>query len=310
MKKIFFFFLSIFVFLLSFFCQEENKHFERKFIEAKEEIRISEEGDLNSPLISPSQKYLAFSKDNFKGIFLLNLENGKVKQITDLDGSGFGFEWQGYEDLLAFRGSLGNLRRKHVICVAHPDGQVEVSSPLLNSVSLPVWISKNLAFAVWGEKEKIKIVGGEKETIDSLKIVLTSPEGRIIKFRGKELEKMKGNKKVFFLPRYSKDGTKFLVHSLDGGIYLGSVDEEGLIKIAEGSNARFAKEDSAVIFDMTKDDGHRILESDIYLYDIKSKTTYQLTDTKEIIERMPSMAKDGCTLFWCENGKIMRGWVK
>ncbi|MCX7830970.1 MAG: hypothetical protein N2445_07935, partial [Acidobacteria bacterium] len=60
----------------------------------------------------------------------------------------------------------------------------------------------------------------------------------------------------------------------------------------------------------SKDDGHNITESDIFLYDLKSETLFQLTDTKEAIERMPSMAEDGHTLFWVENGKIMRGYVK
>lgn len=310
MKRLFFFLLLVFGVCFWVFAQEENKLFEKKIVEGKEEVKIIEEGDLTSPLVSPSQKYLAFSKENYKGIYLLDLESGKVTKITDLDGSGFGFEWQNYEDVLSFRGSLGNAKRKHIICVAHPDGQIEVSSPMLSSVSLPVWINRNLVFAVWGEKEKVKIVGKEKESLSSNAFVFTSPEGRITKFKDEKVEKSEKSDKVFFLPRYSKDGTKFLVHCLDGGIYLGSLSEGNLEKIADGSNARFAREDSAVIFEKTKDDGHKITQSDIYLYDIKTKTTYQLTDTKEIIERMPSMADDGHTVYWCENGKIMRGWVK
>lgn len=306
-------FILLLIFVLGSFIlaysQEKLNYVEKNLVSAKEEVKVSEEGELIAPLVSPSGKFLAFSKDNYKGIYILSLSDGKVIQITDLDGAGFGFEWQGYEDIIAFRGSVGNLRRKHLICVAHTDGSIEVSSPLLETVSLPIFINRDLVFAVWGKKESLKIVGPTRNETCSYKVFMASPEGEIVCFNGEKTEKRKENK-VFFLPRYSKDGKKFLVHSLDGGIYLGSVEDGSLKKIAEGSNGRFAKEDSAIIFEKTKDDGHRIIESDIFLYDLKNETLFQLTDTKAIIERMPAMAEDGHTLYWSEDGKIMRGWVK
>lgn len=310
MKKLLIFLISCFGIYCLIFSQSDPLFLKKNLIEGKEELKIVSEKDLVSPLPSPSQKYLAFSRNNFKGVLLLDLQNGKVKEITDLDGSGFGFEWQNYEDLLGFRGSLGDFKKKHIICVAHPDGQIEVASPLLDNVSLPLWVNKNLVFALWGEKNKIKIVGEDKELFNISKVFLTSPEGSITKFDGKISENIKSNSKVFFLPRVSKDGSKYLFHSLDGGIYLLFSSDENFIKIGEGSNARFVRDDSAIIFEKTKDDGHKIIESDIYLYEITSKTIYQLTDTKEIVERMPSMGEDGHTVFWCENGKIMKGWVK
>ncbi|MCX7830650.1 MAG: hypothetical protein N2445_06285, partial [Acidobacteria bacterium] len=245
---VFFFFLSFFI---NVFSQGRNEKIEKNLVTSKEEVRIGEEGELLSPLISPSGKYLAFTKDNYKGIFILDIEQGKTIVITDIDGSGFGCEWQGYEDLLAFRGSIGNLRKKHFIAVAHPDGTIEVSSPLLQSVSLPVWINKDIAFAIWGEKEVLKVSGPAKNESCKSKVILPAPEGNLVRFDNDKIERER-SEKIFFLPRYSKDGRKFLVHSLDGGIYLGFTEEGKLTKIGEGSNARFARDGNAVVFEKSK----------------------------------------------------------
>ncbi len=310
MKRLIF----IVILFLTFSCfvssQEKKTIYEKNLISSKESVQTPIEGKFLSPLASPSGKILAFSKDNFKGIYLLNLETGKIIELTDLEGSGFGYEWQEFEDVLAFRGSIGNLKRKHFICVGHPDGVVEVASPLLQTVSLPVWIDENVAFVVWGKNAILKIVGPTKNESCLKKILFTSPEGKIVNFKEKEREESKVDGKVFFLPRYSRDGKNFILHCLDGGIYYGSIYDGSLKKVAEGGEARFGRDDSVIIFEKTKDDGHIITESDLFLYDIKSEKTFQLTDTKEIIERMPSMANDGHTIFWVEDGKIMRGVVK
>ena len=269
------------------------------------------EGAQISPAPSPSGKYLAFTGDNFKGIRLFSLDDGKVRELTNLEGAGFGFEWAPSDDLVAFRGSLGKINKKLLIAVGHPDGTVEVSSALSESLSLPAWKDGLVLFADWKNGSTLKSAGPENG--DGFKgIKLPRPSGALVAF-DKEMKASRnesGDGRVFFMPRYSQDGKTLLIHCLDGHIYLGKEGSDELRDIGEGSSARFARDGSCIIYEKTLDDGHRIVASDIYLYSISTRMTYRLTDTPDKIEMRPSMAEDGHTVFFDLDGRIMRGWLK
>jgi len=278
-----------------------------------QEAPSGRDGVAVSPLPSPSGKYLAVTGENFKGISIVDLDTGKSVAVSDHAGAGFGCEWSPDADILAFRASLGNLKRKHLIGVAHPDGIVETASPLIDSLSLPVWKGKILLFAKWGEDPKLLSAGPESERGDFEGIVLCLPSGQAVSFDNKKNlsnSAEKSSDKVFFLPRYSQDGKAFILHCLDGHIYLGSIGSPGLKDIGEGSSARFARNGSAVIFERTLDDGHAVVSSDLFIYENASGLTYQITNTPDKIERHPAMAEDGHTVFFDLDGRIMRGWLK
>lgn len=269
------------------------------------------EGAQISPAPSPSGKFLAFTGDNFKGIALFSLEDGKVAELTNIEGAGFGFEWSPGVDLLAFRGSLGKDRKKLFIGVGHPDGTIEVSSALSENLSLPAWKDGLLCFADWKSGSPLKFAGpGDGKEFTGIKI--PHPSGKVFPFdREMKLTKNESlDERIFFMPRYSENGKAFLLHCLDGHIYLGMESFNGLKEIGEGSSARFARNGSCIIYERTADDGHRIVASDIYLYSIESGMTYRLTDTPDKIEMRPSMAEDGHTVFFDLDGRIMKGWLK
>ncbi len=272
---------------------------------------ITFEGAQISPAPSPSGKFLAFTGDNFKGIALFSLDDGKVTQLTNIEGAGFGFEWAPGEDLLAFRGSLGKINKKLFIGVGHPDGTVEVSSALSENLSLPAWKDGLLFFADWKSGSPLKFSGpGDGMGFTGIKI--PHPSGKVFSFdREMKISKNESlDERVFFMFRYSQDGKAYLLHCLDGHIYLGREGSDELKDIGEGSSARFARNGSCIIYERTADDGHRIVASDIYLFSIASGMTFRLTDTPDKMEMRPSMAEDGHTVFFDLDGRIMRGWLK
>lgn len=280
-------------------------------IQNAEEVPIPLITPLMSPAPSPDGRYLAFTRENFKGLFLFDLETGELREISNLNGSGFGFVWS-RNGLLAFRGSTGKLKRKHIIGVAHDDGVVEVASTLLDDVSLPLWSGEDLGYVVWDKEPRMKTAGPYGRALFD-EMVFCHPSGRPV-FFDNDLKIVHSGEirdgKVYFLPRMSRDGSRYLLHSLDGHLYLGKIGGRTLTDIGEGSGARFARNDEWVIFERTRDDGHTITSSDLYLYEIGTKATYRLTDTKEIVERTPAMAEDGFTVYWEQDGVLMKGTVR
>ncbi|MBN2384650.1 PD40 domain-containing protein [bacterium] len=276
-----------------------------------EEVRIPDEAMLAAPLPSPDGRYLAYTREGYKGLYLFDLETGEHRELTNLRGAGFGFEWSN-DGLIAFRATLGKEAARQIMCIGHTDGVIEVATPLLDSLSLPIWVEDNVYFALWDQRPRIKTAGPNPQGLFD-EIIFCEPAGRIRMFDSlfHELERETGSEsKVFFLPRRSNHEDLYLVHCLDGHIYLWKVGSNRLVDIGSGSNARFARNDKAIVFERTQDDGHRIIASDLFLYEIATQTTIRLTDTKDTIERTPAMAGDGQTIFFEVDGTIMRGVVR
>ena len=70
--------------------------------------------------------------------------------------------------------------------------------------------------------------------------------------------------------------------------------------IGEGFNASWLPNSSAIIYQITKDDGQKITQSDIYLFDLSLNKTFQLTNTIDVLEEYPSVSNDGKKLLYTD----------
>mgnify|MGYP006322961649 FL=1 len=71
-------------FLLSFsFYGQKIQDFER----------INIEGFYTNPLFSPTGEFVLLTGEHLKGVYLLDLKDNSVKQISDTPGSGYAYSW-------------------------------------------------------------------------------------------------------------------------------------------------------------------------------------------------------------------------
>ena len=282
-------------------------------IAGPEPVRVAMEGVWTVPLPSPDGRFLAFSDPSFKGLYFLDVVTGAVTQISDQLGAGFRPAWSPDSHSLAFRVSLGEVRPRKLIVVAHPDGVKESASPLLDSVSLPFWRGLQVCyFRTDREVPELERIGPYSEcAAEAQALPVAEPGGRLllISADAKASEVTAPPGKIFFLPVLSKNGKRFVVECLDGHLYLGSTRGSPLKDIGPGSWPSFVRGDAALLFERTEDDGHVVTGSDLFLMDLATFEARPLTDTKGRIERHPAMASDGHTLFFDADGKLFEGWV-
>lgn len=275
-----------------------------------EQIHIPGAGCYQAPLPSSDGKYLALSTEKWDSLWLYNILSKSMIQLSDQQGSGFRARWSPSGSLLAYRAGTGGMRPKYRIIVAHTDGVKETASILTRDLSLPVWNGRNLYYVIsTGGTSRLKAVGPDILKSRAHAIPYCSPDGALWLSRpGKALQRIATpSKEVFSLPVLSSDGNSFVVECLDGHLYLGRTDGGELLDIGPGSYASFVRDDSALLFERTGDDGHEITSSDIYLLELDSMKLEAVTDTPDIIERRPSMASDGRTVYYDSEGKIFRG---
>ena len=53
--------------------------------------RVDVDGFYTNPIVSPNGKFTLVTGHHFKGVYLLNLKTNEIIQISDKDGSGYGY---------------------------------------------------------------------------------------------------------------------------------------------------------------------------------------------------------------------------
>ena len=275
-----------------------------------QELPVPGERAFQSPLPSPDGRYLALTTEKSRGLWLFDLKKRSIKRISNQAGAGFRARWAPKKAIIAYRVSPGGPRPKHEIIVAHPDGVKGVASTLERNLSLPLWRGRRVVFFTWGKDgPRMRSAGADEAENRQIAVPFCDPRGNIwMGGSGKSATRFAADPgKVFFLPVLSADGEKFVVECLDGHIYLGRTSGGDLLDLGPGSYPSFVKNDSAILFERTRDDGNVITSSALYLLTLDSMKPQRFSDIPGVIERRPSMAEDGRTVYCDADGKIFMG---
>lgn len=108
----------------------------------------------------------------------------------------------------------------------------------------------------------------------------------------------------FFAPVTSPDRRWVAFQGLASGIYLYRIDSGELIHVGAGTAPAFSPGSDRLVFERTEDDGHAIVGSDLYLYDLERRRLARLTQTDAVIERRPSLGPDGTVAFDDDRGGL------
>lgn len=110
-----------------------------------------------------------------------------------------------------------------------------------------------------------------------------------------------GSGDQFFGAVVSPDGDKVVFQGLTTGLYLYTRSTAALRYIGPGTAPAWAPDSTRIAYEVTEDDGHDIVGSEIYIYDVGGDRAAPITTTDRIVERRPSFAPDGATIAFDDN---------
>lgn len=92
------------------------------------------------------------------------------------------------------------------------------------------------------------------------------------------------------------DGDQIAFQGLTTGIYVYTRSTGVLVHVGRGTAPAWSPDSKRLAFERTEDDGHDIIASDLYIFDLAAARITAVTATDRITERRPSFSPDGASI--------------
>ena len=245
--------------------------------------RVDVDGFYTNPIVSPNGKFVLLSGHHFKGVYVLNLTSNEITQISDKEGSGYGYSWDNNNEMVYFK----QKEQKEYFL----DSKVYSYSLLTRITTLIPDIDINMLSSYHGKEKNatsqivvytnmttLKIEA--KDLISKRSWVITSEEGQ------------------YYNALLSPDGKKVAVHKgADIYVYDVNGNSKGQ-KIGTGLATSWSLDNQHIIgFLDTSEDGHNVTNSELYLFDTIALTSKKVSNTEVLLEMFPSFMGKNQVLF-------------
>ncbi|HHT61632.1 MAG: PD40 domain-containing protein [Paludibacteraceae bacterium] len=246
---------------------------------------------------SPDGSKLAFTKEGFDGIEVIDMATKSRKVVTDAPNSGDRFQWSADGKEILYRHTKWeDGERTHTIHVTDLAGKSQQVSAGQRYLQPASW-----RYTTAGEKRVLSVDGQivkqpqiEKLSVAKTKSVLTTRRANLSTFcdENMHLWLIDENGKKTMLnesglePAFSPNGQKIVFNEDD---YLIVMDLNGRNRrdLGMGFRATWIN-DNQIVFELTTDDGHHYTGGELYLMNIDGSLRVKLTDTPDRIEMYPT----------------------
>lgn len=253
--------------------------------------RIEVDGFYTNPVFSPTGEFVLVTGEHMKGVYLLNLKDKSVKEISDKPGSGYAYSWDKSGESFYFKEKAENeyFTNSKVINYYVKDNHSKKVSEIDHNY-LPSYNGKNQV-VVYTNLSNLKIEA--KDLTTSKTWTVTNAEGQ------------------FYNAIISNDGKKVAVH--DGAdIFIYDIDGNSKgRKIGTGIATAWTDDDKNLIgFLDESEDGHSVSNSELYLFDVQNAKTKKITNTEVIAEMFPTIFKDKVIFSDDKTGRLFLATLK
>jgi Tol biopolymer transport system component len=234
---------------------------------------------------NPGGTMLYLSTPEQNGIWEYSLASGTLRELSSDRGAGYGFTISPDGEKLAYlrraRGADGAGRREIVIRnLREGSSRVALTG---RGLSLPVFSGDGAAIAATesgiASTAPIGEAGVTVLGIENTKILL-------LKGGKKELFDPLGNGHYIW-PSLSPDGTRLLAYDMTIGAFVCDLEGRLLARLGRRDAPVWTRDGKWIVYMDDRDDGHKLLSSEIHCVSPDGKVSAQLTATPGILEMYP-----------------------
>ena len=268
-------------------------------------VTTSDQGAFGHPFCSPDGK-LFFTSPNFVGLYYLDGTNNIIT-VSDKPGAGYMPAFSKDGAFVYYKPYIYKNARKFSSLVKQSltTGQQEILISEQRNFSNPQVLSTG--------QVSVKTETGLNTFEPSQKTVSVNYTPVAFVENSKIALFSNGQKKLleplgeghYIWPSVSPDGTKLLFVKAGNGTYISDLQGNILADLGYANAPHWSPDGKWIVFMDDKDDGHRLLSSDIYVISADGKIKFPITASSDRIEIYPDWGKDGQTIYYSSTEDII-----
>jgi Tol biopolymer transport system component len=253
-------------------------------------------GELTPAAISPDGNHILITRSGFKGLHLLDLGNGRTIEVCSDAGAGYKPVFSNDGNKIWYRSDdfSGMMKYSSLNEYDIPSAKTRIIEPKTRNLSPPQSVNDHPVYSVNGKQKSDPAAPKSADgTIymmleELVPVIYINGIGRTLKPNGE------GN---YIWASLSPDKTKLLYNYQGTSTYICDLDGK-IIASAGRINAPGWLNNNIIVGMTDKDDGYRVLSSDIVCYSIVTGKTTNLTASEETTEMYPLPFPDGTRIVY------------
>jgi len=267
-------------------------------------------GNYLAPQFSADGKKIIFTGENFRGLWIANIDGSGVEKISDDLMSGWKPVSSKYNEIIFRSGEMTDkgdiiytvkkydMNTKKTVQLYRGTNE-DIYPPKLSKYNDNVVFVKDRKFA----SIKIREVKGAPPLRQQVDKITFSDGGRvwyITPLMDRPVE-ISGGRETCGGDELSPDGKKVAyLHGNTNSIIIYDFETGKEIDVGEGSTVAWSPDSKRIAYSVSCDDGHFIIHSDIFVVNADGTGRQRLTYTEDIAELNPAWSPDGKSIV-CED---------
>jgi len=258
---------------------------------------------------SPDGAHLAFTRDGYEGLWVVDADGSDARQLSDAPAAGYGFAWSPDGTALAARTArYEGPRRFDALTVLTLDGTVTaLTEERAELPALPQWAgTRHVALVTDGAVEVFGLDANARAVPD-VEVVAARVRGGMALAETasgtvRVASPLEGARLLNVTP--SPDGERVAFEVYGGDLFVMRRDGSELVDLGRGERPTWSPDGRWVAFMTTTDDGHAITGADLAAARVDGSARVALTATPDALEMNPSWSPDGRALAYDDRGAL------
>jgi len=259
------------------------------------------QGEFYYPLGNNDDSKIAFSNENYKSLWTLNMANGQLEKINDYYSSGYEENFTNDNQLVFRKDDFRNNLR--FISIYKYDiskkSETVIASELRNITQIKIVNGNEIIYSQ--DQNLLEIKQNDKLpkiSNNSLPIVMIENSNLVLYKNGERIVLNPNGDGNYLWASVSPDGNKLAYTFAEVGSFVTNLDGKIIGNLGFAHYPQWSNDSKWIVFMKDYDNGEIVTESDLFISSLDGKKVFKITDTKEIHEMYPVWSKSKNSVYF------------